>query len=183
MPCQQFVILIMLFSLTAVVRSEEAKTASADTERLPPAASADDQESARKLFEDALEIEKNGDAKTAGSQFEAAAKLDPRNSACLNHLAWFLAVTAPEHLRNLDKALKYAQQAAKVSAWKDKDILDTLAEVHFRRKEYAQAVEFGKKALADGLSGKSKKKYLEEQLKKYVDAASAQAKAPVAPSK
>lgn len=116
MPFRRNLLLALLLSLTSGLRAEEAKTKPADTERLPPAASADDQESARKLFEDALDIEKNGDLKTAGSQFEAAAKLDPRNAAILNHLAWLLAVTAPEHLRNLDKALKYAEQAAKVSA-------------------------------------------------------------------
>ncbi|MCW8129479.1 MAG: hypothetical protein KIS92_03765 [Planctomycetota bacterium] len=148
-----------------------------------PAVSEADREASKKMYDDAREIEKNGDVKTAASQYEAAIKLDPTHAACMNHYAWFLAVTAPPKLRDLAKAERLALQAAKVSGEKNRDILDTVAEVYFQKKEFARAVEWGKKALAEGLEGHSKKKYLEEQLDKFVNAAAEQAKAPVTPAK
>lgn len=168
-------------TLLACAGFARAKEAPADFERKAPVSDAD-RAASKKVYEDALGIEKGGDVASAASQYAAAIKLDPENAACLNHYAWFLAVTAPEKMRDPAKALKLALQAAKATGEKNRDILDTVAEVYFRIGDHARAVEYGKKALADGLEGHSKQKYLEAQLKKFVDAAAEKAKAPVAPA-
>ena len=123
----------------------------------------------------ALEKEKQIDAAIA--KWEEAIKLDPKNWACLNHYAWFLAVTAPDGQKDLKKAEDLALRAAEASAWKNKDVLDTVAEVYFQRKQYAKAVETQKQALAEGLEGHSKTAYLEKQFKKFEEALAAEQKA------
>jgi len=173
-----FLAQLMLLACMGIARAEEAP---ADFERKAPVSDAD-RAAARKMYEDALGIEKGGDVTSAASQYAAAIKLDPENAACLNHYAWFLAVTAPEKMRDPAKALKLALQAAKATGGKNRDILDTVAEVYFRIGDHVRAVEYAKKALADGLDGHSKRKYLEEQLAKFAAAAAEKAKVPVTPA-
>lgn len=66
---------------------------------------------------------------------ERIARRNPRNANMFNSLAWSLA----ERSHALDAALKYAKLAVKLGP-DNPDILDTLAEVHFRRGEYMKAL-------------------------------------------
>ena len=142
-------------------------TAASSAQDLPPEASEENQKKSKELLQEGLTIEKEKDIPAAIAKWEAALKLDGRNAACLNHYAWFLAVTAPEERRDAKKALELAIRAAQASAWRNRDILDTVAEVYFQLKQYEKAVETQKKALVDGLEGHSKPKYLEAQLQKF----------------
>lgn len=134
---------------------------------LPPAVSEEQQSKSTALYKEGLAIEKKKDLDSAISRWEEALRVDPRNAACMNHYAWFLAVTAPAERKNLDRALVLARRSAKASDWKNHDVLDTLAEVHFHRKEYAKAVEVQKKALQPGTVGNVKDPYLKKQLQKF----------------
>lgn len=143
-----------------------------DTPAVPDASKA--------AYEAGLKIEKDGKLDDAIALWEKALELDAKNWACLNHYAWFLAVTAPADKKDLKKAEELALRAAEASAWKNKDVIDTVAEVYFQRKEFAKAVEMQKKALAEGLVGNSNRKYLEKQLQKF-EAALAEKEAPKQP--
>jgi uncharacterized Ntn-hydrolase superfamily protein len=66
-----------------------------------------------------------------------------RDASLLNGLAWYTA-RAGVHL---DAALSAAEIAAEIEP-KNPEILDTLAEVHFRRGETAAAIATGERALA-----------------------------------
>jgi hypothetical protein len=85
----------------------------------------------------------------------------------LNHYAWFLVDTVPPELRNPDKALGMAGKANELTEGKNRDILDTLAEIWFQKKDYARAVEFSRKSLEPGLQGHSGLKSLQRQLAKF----------------
>jgi len=66
-----------------------------------------------------------------------------RDTSILNGLAWSCAI----HDMNLDDALKAAERAAAIEP-KSTDILDTLAEVHYRMGNAKQAIAVGRRALA-----------------------------------
>lgn len=66
---------------------------------------------------------------------ERLARRHPEDANLLNGLAWVLA----ESGLGLDAAFKYARQAVRLEP-DSADILDTLAEVHFRRREYMKAL-------------------------------------------
>ena len=81
-----------------------------------------------------------------------------RDASLLNGLAWSTALASV----HLDEALRAAELAAEIEP-KSHEILDTLAEVHFRRGEVAAAIEAGERALA--LDPGST--YLKEQLARF----------------
>ena len=66
----------------------------------------------------------------------------------------------------LDKALELAEKANELAGAKDRDILDTLSEIWFVKKDYAKAVDYSRKSLEPGLQGKGKLKSLQKQLAK-----------------
>lgn len=70
-------------------------------------------------------------------------KRDVKDAGLLNGLAWSCA----EHDLNLPDALRAAEKAVALEP-KSADILDTLAEVHFRMGNRAKALEVGRQALA-----------------------------------
>ncbi len=77
-----------------------------------------------------------------GAQDEALRMMEkivathPENAFALNFIAYYLAV----HSTDLDKALDYARRAAEIEPQAD-FILDSLAWVHYQRKEFNQAWE------------------------------------------
>ncbi len=87
---------------------------------------------------------------------------DLRDAGMLNSLAWFTAT----HNIYLAQALTAAKRAVEIEP-ENSNIFDTLAEVHFRLGQTAEAIEVGRRALElspdDG--------YLKEQLAKFESAA------------
>ncbi len=119
------------------------------------------------------------DWKTASAKWEEALKIDPQNWEILNHYAWFLVDTVPAEMRNPDKALEMAAKANDLVGGKNMDILDTLAEIWFQKKDFAKAVEFSRKSLEPGLQGHSKPENLQKQLARFEKAlADSKASAP-----
>lgn len=119
------------------------------------------------LYAEGKEAAKTKDWATAEAKWQAALSLDPQSWEVLNHYAWFLVDTVPPELRDPDKALVMAIKANDLVAGKNRDILDTLAEIWFQKKDYARAVEFSRKSLAPGLQGHSNMKSLQRQLAKF----------------
>lgn len=104
---------------------------------------------------------------TAGAKWEESLRIDPRNWEMLNHYAWFLVDTVPAEQKAPDKALPMAVLANELTGGKNRDVLDTLAEVWYQKKDYAKAVEFSRKSLEPGLEGHSKPHNLQKQLAKF----------------
>jgi tetratricopeptide (TPR) repeat protein len=121
------------------------------------------------LYEEGLAIQKKGDIKTAIQKWEQALEVNPKNVACLNHYAWHLSVVVEEKDKNLPKALEMSLKAVEASDGKHLDSLDTLAEIYFRMKDSAKAIETMRKVLAQDTSALSKKKqkYYADQLVKF----------------
>src|SRR5262245_1852285 len=107
-----------------VAGEESAKPVTEQKSDLPAEATPENQKRSTETYREALEIEKKKDLPGAIAKWEEALKLDPRNTFCLNHYAWFLGVSAPEEHRNLKKGLELAILADRIAEGKNHDILD-----------------------------------------------------------
>ena len=94
-------------------------------------------------------------------QFEAAYDIaravlrdSSDNPAALNSIAWTIAIAKSGDKRDLDLALEAARLANRISDGGDYGILDTLARVHFERREYDEAIEYQTAAVR--LAGESR---------------------------
>ncbi len=108
------------------------------------------------------ELRKHGAAGEADAMYrrmlerhEAFCRDFPRSGTCHNDLAWLAANLD----RDLDKALAHAQRAVELEP-QSAGILDTLAEVHFRRGNRAEAVRLAKRCLEMDPDGEHYKKQL-----------------------
>ena len=99
--------------------------------------------------------------------YQAAIRLKPDLPEPRNNLAWLLATADDIHYRNPSEALAQAQQAVKLSKWKQAAFIDTLAEALYLNGKYGQAVETQKKALALDPGDKT----MREHMAKYQKAA------------
>ena len=85
-----------------------------------------------------------------------------------NNLAWLYATCNDVEFRNPRAALEHAERAVELTAWKDGNSVDTLAEAHFVNGDYQQAVEIEKKALLLEPDNKD----LQEHMERYRKATS-----------
>ena len=138
-----------------------------------PAAPLSKEQQLEALYAEGKEAANKKDWASAEAKWKTALSLDPQSWEVLNHYAWFLVDTVPPELRDPDKALGMAIKANDLTAGKNRDILDTLAEIWFQKKDYARAVEFSRKSLEPGLQGHSGLKSLQRQLAKFEKALSA----------
>jgi rhomboid protease GluP len=83
----------------------------------------------------------------AVSHYQRALGLDPHMAAAHNNLAWLDATAEDPHFRNAEQALDHARRAVELSAWKQPEYLDTLAEALYLNQQYAEAVRVQTKAL------------------------------------
>ncbi|MBN2614281.1 MAG: tetratricopeptide repeat protein [Bacteroidales bacterium] len=83
--------------------------------------------------------------KKSYASYDQALELNPDNSYVLNNYAYYLA----EDKQNLDKAATMAAKAVKMDPYNENN-LDTYAWVLYRQKKYDQALEWEKKAVANG---------------------------------
>jgi tetratricopeptide (TPR) repeat protein len=89
-----------------------------------------------------------GQAKEARQSFEEAVQANPRSFLAYNDLAWLLATCWDEAVRDGKKAITAARQACELTEWKNPLFLDTLAATYAEAGQFAEAVEWQKKAVA-----------------------------------
>lgn len=99
--------------------------------------------------------------------YQAAIRLKPGLAEPRNNLAWLLATADDARYRDPVEALAQAQQAVKLSRWKEGAFIDTLAEALYLNGKYEQAVDTQKKALALDPGDKT----MHEHMVKYQKAA------------
>src|SRR5262249_33977689 len=108
---------------TALAEEKEYDKALADLKRAMELDPAGDEPwyNRGKIFQD------RGSYRAALGDFEKALELNPGISRYHNQIAWLLATCPVDAFRNGPKAVEHAARACEMEAWKDGNIIDTLA--------------------------------------------------------
>ncbi len=96
----------------------------------------------------AVALQKKREHKKVLADLSKCVTLAANDEEVLNDYAWFLATCEDAKLRNGEKALEYARAAGKLSDFKTWNVLDTYAVAHAETGQFAEALKWGRKALA-----------------------------------
>lgn len=108
-----------------------------------------------------------GDHSSALADLERALTLMPEDSGVLNNLAWLLATSPDDDLRDGKRAVELAHKACEVTEWKEPHIISTLAAGYAETGDFDEARKFSRRAVdADG-SPPEVKRQLEGELASY----------------
>jgi tetratricopeptide (TPR) repeat protein len=89
-----------------------------------------------------------GRAREAAGHYETAVKLNPDWPEALNNFAWLLATTPDAQLRNGARAVVLAEQACRLTDFKQPLLLGTLAAAYAEAGSFDEAVQTAGKAIA-----------------------------------
>ncbi len=98
--------------------------------------------------------------------YEKALEVDPKDSGVLNNLAWVLATSPDEKLRDGKRALELAKQACELTDYKEAHILSTLAAAYAEIGDMEKAIEWSRKAVELGEG--EEKEALQKELDTYL---------------
>ncbi|MDG2207415.1 MAG: tetratricopeptide repeat protein [Pirellulales bacterium] len=82
--------------------------------------------------------------------YDQALKLQPNASGILNNLAWVLATSTEDELRDAKRALELAKRACEVTQYKEAHILSTLAAAFAEKGDFTEAVRWSEEAVKLG---------------------------------
>jgi tetratricopeptide (TPR) repeat protein len=100
------------------------------------------------------------------ADYEEAIKLQGKDSGVLNNLAWVLATSPEEKLRDGKRSIELATLACEVTDYKAAHILSTLAAAYAETGQWEEAVKWSKKAVEIG-DDESIKDQLKKELASY----------------
>ncbi len=99
------------------------------------------------------------------ADYEAALKIEPGNSGVLNNLAWVLATSPDDKLRDGKRAIELAKEAGEATEFKQAHILSTLAAGYAEAGDFDTAVIWSKRAVEAG--GQQLNGQLTKELESY----------------
>ncbi len=103
----------------------------------------------------------------AVADYEAAMEIDGDDSGILNNLAWVLATTPKDGVRDGKRALEFAKRACELTDYKAAHILSTLAASYAELGDFEEARKWSEKAV--DLGEGEIQEHLREELKSYED--------------
>lgn len=106
-----------------------------------------------------------GMQKEAIADYEIALKLDPNNSGVLNNLAWVLATSPDDSLRNGPRAIKLALKGCELTEYRQAHIVSTLAAAYAETGDFETARRWSEKSVE--LGDESLKDQLRKELTSY----------------
>jgi len=106
-----------------------------------------------------------GNQPKAIADYEEAIQIDPRNSGALNNLAWVLATSPEDKLRDGRRAIELATLASEVTEHKQAYILSTLAASYAETGDFDTTITWSQKAVE--LGAEELKGQLSKELESY----------------
>jgi tetratricopeptide (TPR) repeat protein len=108
-----------------------------------------------------------GDHAAALTDLEKALELEPDDSGVLNNLAWLLATSPDEDIRDGKRAVELATKACEATEWKQPHIISTLAAGYAETGDFASARKYSKQAVETEGSGPEVQEQLRGELASY----------------
>ena len=102
----------------------------------------------------------------AVEDYNAALELDEENDFVLNNLAWLLATSTFDEVRDGDRAVELATKAAEITDFEEAHILSTLAAAYAEIGEFEKAVEWSEQSVEIS-EDKKQREDLKEELKLF----------------
>ena len=109
-----------------------------------------------------LSVGKHADAI---ADYDKALTIDPRHTGVLNNLAWVLATSPEDNLRNPKRSIELATKACELTEYKQAHILSTLASGYAESGDWETAIKWSTKAVEVG----AEEAETSDQLKKELD--------------
>jgi len=106
-----------------------------------------------------------GQHKDALRDFEEARKLNPKDPGILNNLAWVLATSPTDELRDGTRAVELATAACEATEYAQAHILSTLAAAYAETGDFKSAVKWSEKALEAG--DEDQREHLQKELESF----------------
>lgn len=94
----------------------------------------------------AMQFSENGDAAGAIKHYRTALEDEPDLAMALNNLAWILATSSDDSLRNGGQAVQYAQRACELTNYRTTILVGTLAAAYAEAGRFTDAVSTAEKA-------------------------------------
>jgi Flp pilus assembly protein TadD len=88
-----------------------------------------------------------GEARQSADQFRKALQLDPDLPEALNDLAWLLATSSDGALRNGAEAVRHAERACRLTAFKESKMMSALAAAYAEAGRFPEAVSTAETAV------------------------------------
>jgi len=109
-----------------------------------------------------------GDHVAAIADLEKAHLLKPDDTGILNNLAWVLATSPNDSIRDAVRAISLAEKACEATEWKEAHIISTLAAGHAEKGDFETARKFSRQAVeADAAAGGDVEEQLKNELASY----------------
>ena len=108
-----------------------------------------------------------GDHPAALADLEKALALEPADSGVLNNLAWLLATSPDDDLRDGKRAIDLATKACEETEWKEAHIVSTLAAAYAETGDFENARKYSKQAVEEGGDTDEVKAQLSAELASY----------------
>jgi Flp pilus assembly protein TadD len=89
-----------------------------------------------------------GQRSLADNDFQQALRIDPMDTTALRDLAWLIGSSSEVSTRDARRAIKLALKACKLTAWRDADLIQTLAAAYAASGDFAKAVRTQRQVLA-----------------------------------
>jgi tetratricopeptide (TPR) repeat protein len=109
-----------------------------------------------------LSVGKHADAV---KDYDEALKLDPEDTGVLNNLAWVLATSPDDPVRNANRSIEMGTKACELTKYQKPHILSTLAAGYAEKGDWETAKKWSAKAVELG----SKDEEVDQQLKKELE--------------
>jgi tetratricopeptide (TPR) repeat protein len=111
-----------------------------------------------------------GDHAAALADLEKGLEIQPDNDGILNNLAWLLATSPEDSIRDGKRAIELATKACEETEWKEAHIISTLAAGYAEAGDFETAKKYSRQAVDVGSETAEVKDQLEQELRSYEEA-------------